>query len=204
VWKHGRMTTTVHRDSRIRALDIRYGLRSFQRKRNIVINFQLTFGRSASNVSYYSEMTKLQRALFSVSISEAEWREILRGVYVVSTSLMTDVERATDDVEGRSNEYTGEDKAVFESKVEAAALSFEGVASLQALALMCGYSVEEVTSLDADEVAAACAFVAEFREALFDTQLSFTGLVECMKADIDPSLLGDFLGSSHSLLTASR
>jgi len=104
--------------------------------------------------------------------------------------------------DGRTN--TRESKAVFESKVDAAALSFEGVVSLQALALMCGYSVEEVTSLDANEVAAACAFVVKFREELFETQLSFTGLMECMKADIDPSLLGDFLGSSHRLLASSR
>ena len=216
MWKHGRMTTTSRSDAKakakdkakIRASNIRHGLRSFQSKRNITVHFRLLINSSAvdvmSSVNHYSEVTTLQGALFSVFIKEAEREEILREAYIVGTSLMTDVERATDNVSGQLYEYTGESKAVLESKVKAAMTSFEGVASLQALALMCGYSVEEVTSLDADEVAAACAFVAKFREELFDTQLSFTGLMECMKADIDPSLLSDFLGGSHRLLAASR
>jgi hypothetical protein len=196
------MTTTSRSDAkakaRIRARDIRHGLTVFQERRNTVVHFRLLMSSSASevmdSVNHHSEVTTLQGALFSVFINEAERKEILREAYMVGTSLMTDVECATEELEGHRYVYTGESKAVLESKVKAAATSFEGVASLQALALMCGYSVDEVTSLNADEVAEAFTFVAKFWVMLFEKQLSWTDLMEFMRIDIDPSLVNDFLG----------
>jgi hypothetical protein len=194
------MTTTARREADRYEQEARFALREFSRERNIMIHLQLARDYSQSKrmeaIDFSAKSTFVQEALFPESASKDEMYMTLREAYMVGTILKTDVERAAEVWLSRwSNQGTGEKEEVFAAKIEAAASSFSGVTSLKALALMCGYSVEEVTSLSQEEVTEMCAFVAKF-----DAQLPWAVLVENIKADIDPSLFTSVLNNRDGLL----
>ena len=191
---------TARNESEMYELEARSALLNFQRNRNATVHLALARNHSKEkrehSIEHYSSLTILQRVLFPAFASEEERLKMLHDAYTVGTCLMTDVERAAGEtLEGLPHEYTGEDEEVFDTKLEAAASSFYGIASLQALALMCGYSVKEVTSLSHDEVLAAFSLCVKF-----EAQLPWSYLVECVKADIDPSLFTSLLNSRDGLL----
>jgi hypothetical protein len=129
--------------------------------------------------------------LFPAGVSNDERFAKLREVYDVAISLRTDVETVeAEDARIMAGDFfkeglttTGENGVVVESKIDAVVIRCDGVFALEAFALLCGYSIDEVMGVTDAVMHEAYEFVSRC-----GVQLPWAVLMECLSNDIDPSL----------------
>jgi hypothetical protein len=194
------------KDYRYSTTTVRGTLGAFQTMRNKYVQYALL--RSGKGKGYDNGMQAaivkgaVQRSgryifLFPADTTTEAREAKLSEVFDVATILRTaaeTVESATSSQimtrGGHTHELsiTGEKEAVLDAKLDAVASRFTGVTALEALALLCGYSIDEVMNLTDDDIHAAYGFV-----VASGIQLPWWTLMHCVTDGVDASIVSSML-----------